>query len=138
MPPSITIWHYAGCSTCKKALGWFRSTGLSAQLIDLVADQPPTVAQLTQIRDAAGLATTKLFNLSGQVYRDEGWAQQVKALSDAELLSALASRGKLIKRPLLLVHDGQSVRAAVGFAEASWQAVLAPWLTNPAATGSTP
>lgn len=138
MPPNITIWHYAGCSTCKKGLGWFRTTGLSAQLIDLVADQPPTVAQLTLIRDAAGLPTTKLFNLSGQVYREEGWAQQVNVLSDAALLSALAGRGKLIKRPLLLVQDGQTVRAAVGFAEASWQCALAPWLINPAATGSAP
>jgi len=138
MQPSITIWHYAGCGTCKKALGWFRSTGLQAQLIDLVTEQPPTVQQLAQVRDAAGVTTTKLFNVSGQVYREEGWAEQVKSLPDAALLAALAGRGKLIKRPLLLVVDGPTTRAAVGFAESSWTSALAPYLTTTSANGSTP
>lgn len=124
MTTRITIWHYAGCGTCKKALGWFKTTGLQAELIDLVSDTPPTVAQLGQIRDAAGLATTKLFNVSGQIYREEGWAERTKTLPDEALLAALSARGKLIKRPLLLVESAGKTRAAVGFAEPSWRAAL--------------
>lgn len=124
MTTRITIWHYAGCGTCKKALSWFKTTGLQAELIDLVTEQTPSVEQLRHIRDAAGLPTSKLFNISGQVYREEGWAQRVPSLADDALLQALSGRGKLIKRPLLLVQSAAGTRAAVGFAEPSWRAAL--------------
>jgi arsenate reductase len=116
----ITVWHYAGCSTCKKALSWLKGQQVAFVAIDLVADVAPTAAQLATIRDAAGLATAKLFNTSGQVYREEGWAERSRTMTDPEILTALSSRGKLIKRPLLLVQDGDQTRAAVGFDPDKW------------------
>ena len=61
-----------------------------------------------------------LFNTSGQSYRAMG-AAAVKALSDEEALDALASDGKLIKRPFVKVS---SSRYLIGFKPVLWESAL--------------
>jgi arsenate reductase len=119
MAAEIRVWHYAGCSTCKQALGWLKSAGLACQTTDLVLNGPPDAATLADIARRAGVPAKKLFNTSGQVYRGEGWAARAEAMTDAEIFAALAANGRLIKRPLV----SHGTRAAVGFREAEWSAV---------------
>lgn len=115
----MKIYVYAGCSTCKKALKWLKERGVEPTVIPIV-DTPPDAATLAQIRDAAGVPTKKLFNVSGQSYRQGGWKEKIGDTSEAEQLAALAADGKLIKRPLLVTENG----ARVGFKEESWAELL--------------
>lgn len=119
MPPtrksSPTIYHYAGCSTCKKAIAWLVGKGLSPTRIDLVAS-PPDAATLESLWRRSGKPLDKLFNVSGQSYRDGGFKDRLATMSDAAKLAALAADGKLVKRPLLDLGD----KVLVGFSEPEW------------------
>ncbi len=121
---SVQVFHYAGCSTCKKALGWLRSEGVAFDAVDLV-ETPPSTAQLAEILALSGAEVRKLFNVTGLVYRGEGWAQKSAGMSDAAILAALAGNGRLIKRPLLVVKGaGGKAKACIGFREPEWRTAL--------------
>jgi arsenate reductase len=62
----------------------------------------------------------KLFNTSGQVYREMKLGEKLPTMSEAQALKLLAANGKLIKRPFLLAARG----GAVGFKEAEWKKLL--------------
>ena len=120
----VEVFHYAGCSTCKKALAWLKQVGVAFEATDLV-ESPPTAAQLGEILRASGADVRKLFNVTGLVYRGEGWAERSVGLSPAQILDALASNGRLIKRPLLYVTRGSGESAAaIGFREPEWRTIL--------------
>ncbi len=115
----MIVYHYAGCSTCKKALGWLAARGVTVTKIDLVAS-PPTAATLKDLWTRSGRPLDKLFNVSGQSYRDGGFKDRVKTMSDTDKLAALAADGKLVKRPIF--DRGSAV--LVGFDEAAWAEAL--------------
>lgn len=121
---SVLVFHYAGCSTCKKALAWLHAQHVAFDAVDLVAT-PPTAAALAGILAVSGAEVRKLFNVTGLVYRGEGWAEKSAGMSPTGILSALAANGRLIKRPLLLVKrpDG-TAKACIGFRESEWRAAL--------------
>lgn len=115
----MKVYQYPRCSTCRKAVKFLRDAGLEFELQDIVTD-PPSKAQLKKAHALSGLPLKKLFNTSGQSYRDGGYKEKLPSMSDDEALSALASDGKLIKRPLLV--DGELV--LVGFRETQWREAL--------------
>ncbi len=119
MSAPVTIYQYPNCSTCKKALKWLDARGIAYRSIDLVA-QPPSVATLRTVLERSGVELRKLFNVSGQSYRQGGWKDRIATIDEDEALAALAADGKLIKRPIVLGED----RALVGFDEAAWVAAL--------------
>ncbi|MBW2377536.1 MAG: arsenate reductase family protein, partial [Deltaproteobacteria bacterium] len=71
-------------------------------------------------RKLAGVPLNKLFNTSGQSYRNGGFKEKLKTMSDAQAFGALAADGKLIKRPLVI---GDAF-ALVGFREDEWREAL--------------
>jgi arsenate reductase len=105
----MIILHYAGCETCKKARRWLAEHGLRATERAIV-DEPPSEAELAKWIPASGLPVRKWLNTSGQSYRALG-KEKVDAMTDAQITSALAKDGKLVKRPVLV--DGDTV--LVGF-----------------------
>lgn len=111
----IAVYHYPKCSTCRNALKWLDAHGVEYQRIDIV-ESPPPKATLEQVLERSELPIARLFNTSGQSYREGNFKQRLPGLSRAEALSALASDGKLIKRPLLIAPD----RVLVGFDEAAY------------------
>ncbi len=120
----VQVFHYAGCSTCKQALTWLRGQGVAFDAVDLV-ETPPSPAQLAEVLRFSGAEARKLFNVTGLVYRGEGWAQKAVGLSDAAILTALAANGRLIKRPLLVVtRTGGKGAACIGFRAPEWHAAL--------------
>lgn len=116
---AITVYHYPKCSTCRKALAWLDAHGVAHQRVDIVTS-PPSKAVLARAQKTAGVAIKKLFNTSGESYRNGKFGDKLPTMSDADALAALAADGKLIKRPLL-VGDGV---ALVGFQEDAWAAAL--------------
>ena len=111
------VYSYSKCSTCRKALKWLEQHGLPYRLRDIVTE-PPSVEQLRRALTLAQVPVKKLFNTSGASYRDGGYGVRLHGMSDEQALQALASDGKLIKRPLLIGPDF----ALVGFDEAAYRA----------------
>jgi arsenate reductase len=114
-----TFYHYPNCSTCKKARKWLDARGVEVTAIDLVA-APPSAAVLARVLERSGVELRKLFNVSGQSYREGGWKDRLATIDRATALAALAADGKLIKRPILLGDD----LARVGFDADAWSEVV--------------
>ncbi len=115
----LTVYHYAGCSTCKKALKWLSDHDIEVTLVPIV-EKPPSKKVLREIHKASGLPVSKLFNSSGQLYREGGYKEKLKTMSEQEAIAELAAHGKLIKRPLV-VGDGVHL---VGFQADQYEAAL--------------
>lgn len=115
----ITVYHYPACGTCKKALKWLEAQGIEAKLVHIV-DKPPSKKVLTTILKESGLEIRKLFNTSGQVYREGGYKDKLATMSEKEAIDELAAHGKLIKRPLV-IGDGVHL---VGFKEETYAAAF--------------
>jgi len=112
----MKVYQYPKCSTCRKALSFLGQQEVEYEPIDIVKS-PPSKAELLRVLKLSGLPWKKLFNTSGQSYREGGFGERLPGMSEKEALDALASDGKLIKRPLLVGPDF----ALVGFDEAAYR-----------------
>jgi arsenate reductase len=112
------LFHYPGCSTCRKALAWMRERQIRFEAIDITTN-PPSLQLLSEAHGQLG-GFGRLFNTSGQSYRALG-AATVKGMDTATALEALAADGRLIKRPFLVTASG---RIVTGFRAEEWQELL--------------
>lgn len=115
----LTVYHYPKCSTCRNALRWLDAHQIRHERVDIV-EAPPSVALLGRALDRSGAPVARLFNTSGQSYREGNYKERLKQMSRAEALAALAADGKLIKRPLLISPDV----VLIGFDEDQYEAAL--------------
>ncbi len=113
---SVTFYHYKGCSSSRKARKWLDERGVEYEAVDLV-ETPPSAEVLRDLWQRSGQPLRKFFNTSGQSYRQGGFKDRLKTLSDDEALAALAADGKLVKRPLL---DG-GAWVLIGFKPAQYE-----------------
>lgn len=113
------LYQYPKCGTCRKAIKWLGAQGIDHESIDIVTS-PPSKTALKKIQKLAGVPIAKMFNTSGQSYRQGGFKAKLPEMTEDQAFAALAADGKLIKRPLL-VGDGV---ALIGFKEADWQVKL--------------
>jgi arsenate reductase len=113
---SIKVYEYAGCSTCKKALKFLKDRKVDFEVIPIV-DRPPTVTELRAMLKHLNGELKKLFNTSGQQYRELKMSERLPGMSESEAISLLSKNGKLIKRPFVLASDW----GVVGFNEAEWK-----------------
>ena len=113
----MKVFQYAKCSTCRKALAFLAERGVAYDAIDIVT-QPPSKSELKRALELTGLPLKKLFNTSGESYRQGGFGERLPSMSQTDALDELARDGKLVKRPLVLGHDF----ALVGFDEAAYRA----------------
>jgi len=111
----VRVYQYPKCSTCRKALAFLDRKGVEYESIDITT-KPPSKRELQQALTLAEVPFKKLFNTSGQSYRDGNFGEKLKTLTQAQALDALAKDGKLIKRPLVF-GDGF---ALVGFDEKAY------------------
>lgn len=113
----LKVYHYAKCSTCRKARAFLDRKGVRYDPVDIVL-HPPSQKELKEALKRSGLPIKKLFNTSGQSYREGRFGERLPTLSESAALALLASDGKLIKRPLILGDDF----ALVGFDERAYEA----------------
>lgn len=111
------VYQYSKCSTCRKALAFLDRHGVAYDAIDIVT-RPPSKKELKEALRRSGLPIKKLFNTSGQSYRDGKFGDKLEGMTEAQAIDALAADGKLVKRPLVLGDD----YALVGFDEAAYGA----------------
>ena len=88
---------------------------MDTQAVDIVTT-PPSKTELQRIQKLAGVPVKKLFNTSGQSYREGRFGERLATMTDAQAFEALANDGKLIKRPLVVGSDF----ALVGFDESAY------------------
>lgn len=119
----MKIYEYKNCSTCQKALKYLDSKGVKYERVPIV-DQPPSASELKQMLEyikADGGTFKKLFNTSGQQYRELGISDKLKAgMTEAEAIKLLSTNGKLIKRPFLLAGK----TGTVGFKQDQWSKIV--------------
>lgn len=122
----MIVYVYPKCSTCQKALRFLESRLDKSEFIvkDIVAT-PPSIAELKILLKVQNGNIKKLFNTSGQLYRELGLSDKLQTLSEHEALKILSENGMLVKRPFLLGKD----IGLLGFKESIWEATIlkGPW-----------
>lgn len=117
---TLKLYWHPNCSTCKKAIQFLDKHKLQYGLIDL-REKAPSKAELKAMMLNYPEAEKKLFNTSGQVYRQNNYKEKINAFSKNDMVNELANNGLLVKRPFLLKKDGQGL---VGFKEQDWKKLL--------------
>ncbi|MEO0368721.1 MAG: Spx/MgsR family RNA polymerase-binding regulatory protein [Pseudomonadota bacterium] len=116
----MKLYHYPNCSTCKKAIKYLAEVGKEAELIDIAAAPPSTDELLTMLSNYNG-ELKRLFNTSGQLYRQLEIKDKLSEMSTEDALALLADNGMLVKRPFLLVDSDVG---RVGFKPDEWDTIL--------------
>lgn len=109
--------EYPKCSTCQKAKRWLEEKGIPFEDRHIL-ENPPTREELAAW--AEKLPLKRLWNTSGQKYRQLGLGARLPEMSPEEQLDLLATDGMLVKRPVLA---GEGF-VLTGFREEAWAAAL--------------
>lgn len=112
----LTVYAYAKCTTCQRALRFLDKHHITYTLIPIESN-PPSMRELEQMLGYVDGKLRKLFNTSGMLYRSMKLAEKMDALKKAEALALLSRHGMLVKRPFVLSSD----TGAVGFKEDVWE-----------------
>lgn len=116
---NLIMYSYGKCSTCRKATKYLEQKKIPFKLVDL-SMTAPSESELKQVLSSMDGNLKKLFNTSGQVYRNDGYADKLKAMSENDAIKVLSQTGMLVKRPMLI----SGKRGISGFNEASWDDFL--------------
>ncbi|MFI0435655.1 MAG: arsenate reductase family protein [Parachlamydiaceae bacterium] len=111
----MILYLYTKCSTCQEALKFLERKHVSFVRKEIV-ETPPSVEELRRMLDYAEGHLKKLFNTSGQLYRQMELSEKLNAMSKEEALFLLNQHGMLIKRPFLIGDDV----GLLGFKETEW------------------
>lgn len=118
----LRVYEYSGCSTCGSAISYLKRRNIPFEAIPIV-ERPPTTAELKRMLAVQKGAIRKLFNTSGQLYREMKLGERLPSMSDAEAIALLAKHGKLVKRPFVLDRTNPEF-GLLGFREDEWKKVL--------------
>lgn len=115
----MILYIYSKCSTCQAALRFLEQNKVSFKRKE-ITDTPPTIQELLAMLKFMNGNLKKLFNTSGQLYREMQMSEKLKTMSELEALTILTQHGMLVKRPFLIANDF----GLVGFNEADWSKKL--------------
>lgn len=96
---------YKKCSTCKGVEKTLKSKGLDYTFRDITEDKL-SISELKKMHKKSELPLKKFFNSSGILYREMELSKKLDTMDEEKQFELLASDGKLVKRPILLV-DGK-------------------------------
>lgn len=114
----LTVYQYAKCGTCRKAVRLLKELGRDLEIRELF-EAPPDERELAALIERSGLPAQKFFNTSGELYKEMNLKEATRGMDDGDKIRLLASNGRLIKRPI--VTDGK--RVTVGFKEEEFREV---------------
>jgi arsenate reductase len=100
-------------------LKWLEDNEVEYIVIDIKKDNPDEKT-LRELHERSGLPLKRLFNTSGQLYREMKLAGKIPDMSENEIFKILASDGMLVKRPLLVTESA----VVPGFKEEIWKEIL--------------
>lgn len=116
----ISVYWHPNCSTCKKAVAFLKKYEIAHELHDL-REKAPAKKDIAAMMHIFKDAPKKLFNVSGQAYREENLKDKLPSMTPKEMEDALAKNGLLIKRPFVLLENGMGL---LGFDEKIWERTL--------------
>lgn len=111
----MIIYIYSRCSTCQNALKFLERKNISFVRKEIV-ETPPSVEELRTMLGYVGENIKKIFNTSGQLYREMQLNEKLKSMSEEDAILLLNRHGMLVKRPFLLGDD----YGLLGFKEIEW------------------
>lgn len=111
----MILYIYSKCSTCQNALKFLERKNVSFVHKEIVKT-PPSIEELHTMLDYVGGNLKKIFNTSGQLYREMQLTEKLKSMSKEDAILLLNQHGMLVKRPFLLGNDF----GLIGFKEIEW------------------
>ena len=85
----LTVYLYQNCSTCRNAKKWLQEKGIAFEE-KAIRETPPSVEELSRAEAVLGLS--KLFNSSGNDYREMGMKDRLPGMSREEAFALLSTR----------------------------------------------
>lgn len=114
----MILYIHTKCTTCQKALSFLEKRKTPVEIRDIVKT-PPTLEELTTMLAHHKGNVRKLFNTSGQLYREMQLSEKLDTMPTEESLNLLHTHGMLVKRPFLIKED----KGLVGFNESAWSEI---------------
>lgn len=111
----MILYIYSKCSTCQNALKFLKQKKISFVCKEIV-ETPPSTEELRAMLSYMGGSLKKLFNTSGQLYREMQLTEKLQSMSEENAILLLSQHGMLVKRPFLLGDDF----GLLGFKETEW------------------
>jgi len=96
---AITIFHNPRCSKSRATLALLEERGIEPE-VRLYLEDPPDAAELGRILRKLGMAPRALLRKGEPEYRELGLDDP--ALTDAQVIEAMAAHPRLIERPIVL------------------------------------
>lgn len=112
----MKLYSYNKCGTCRKAKKFLDAKNVSYDEIN-ITETPPTKSVLKKAIKAKGMK--KLFNTSGEQYKNLKIKDQIGTMTEAQAIDLLAGNGRLVKRPIAVAGN----RVTVGFDESEYKEV---------------
>ena len=97
------IYHNPRCSTSRTTLGLIRNAGIEPHIVEYLKS-PPTRDELRDLIKRAGLTPRQIVRTKETIYRE--LKLDDPAVSDDQLLDAMAAHPVLIERPLVVTAKG--------------------------------
>ena len=102
----ITIFHNNRCSKSRGALELLRARGIEPNIVDYIAT-PLTAAELAELVAHLGVPVRELLRTKEAAYQALGLDQS--AVSDAQILLAVAQHPQLLNRPIVVTPKGAAL-----------------------------
>jgi len=99
----VIIYHNPACGTSRNTLGLIRNAGVEPHVIEYLKT-PPTRLLLRQLLQRAGLSVRDVLREKGTPFHELGLSNP--ALTEDELLDAIAAHPVLLNRPLVVTPKG--------------------------------
>lgn len=101
----VTIYHNPRCSTSRKTLEYIRDDGVEPTIIQYLKDTPST-EELRGIFAQLGIPVHDGIRTGEDDYAELGLSPDTP---EEELLSAIASRPRLLQRPIVVTEKGARI-----------------------------
>lgn len=117
----MILYIYPKCSTCQKALKFLNEKNISFTFtIRNIKEHPPSLDELEKMLEYQEGHVKKLFNTSGELYRQLNLSEKLADLTISDALNLLNQNGMLVKRPFFIGHHF----GLIGFNEEKWNQAL--------------
>ncbi|MFK4025457.1 arsenate reductase (glutaredoxin) [Stutzerimonas balearica] len=98
----LILYHNPRCSKSRSALELLQARGMEPTIVRYL-DTPPSEAELHALLAKLGFSARQLLRTGEEEYQSLGLADT--ALTDAQIIAAMARHPRLIERPILIAGD---------------------------------
>jgi len=104
--PTVTIYHNPRCSKSRETLALLQSKGIEPTVIEYLKT-PPTEATLKTLLKQLGIKPRQLLRTKEEAFKAAGLDRA--AVTDAQIVAAMARHPVLIERPIVVANGRASL-----------------------------